>query len=228
MGRAASIDREKFDALLENSDRARAIFGLARIALLRTNISILTGYGRLFDPGFWISRALSGNEPLLADKCLSVAETLKTSHWRAQMTDLANSLRIDMLESRDVLNAKNMFDDESLKILHALRLAVIMKILILATELPTFSRSGTSQLDVLQRLQHFQIDSIIQDLEAKFPAHNQMIKWTDELLEKSDVKSLKAEGFPHIAETVIKPMRRGADLVRQITIAITHSYDAFG
>lgn len=228
MGRAAGIDPEKFDALLENSARARAIFGLARIALLRTNISILTGYGRLFDPGFWISRALSGNEPLLADKCLSVAETLKASHWRAQMTDLANSLRIDMLESRDVLNAKNTFDDESLKILHALRLAVIMKILILATELPTFSRSGTSQLDVLQRLQHFQIDSIIQDLEAKFPAHNQTITWTDKLLEKSDVKSLKPEGFPHIAETVIKPMKRGADLVRQITIAITHSYDAFG
>jgi len=228
LGRASAIDPEKFAALLENSDRARSIFGLARMAILRTNISILTGYGRLFDPGFWISRALSGTEPLLSDKCLKVAETLKTSQWRSQMTDLANGLRIDLFESQNLVSSDNPYDDQSLKILHALRLAVIMKILILATELPTYSVGGTSQLDVLQRLQHFQIDSIIHDLEAKFPAQDQTMTWTDELLEKSDVTSLKPMGFPHIAETVIKPMKRGADLVRQISIAITHSYDAFG
>jgi len=229
ISRAGGIDPEKFAALLKHSDRARSIFEVARIALLRTNISILTGYGRLFDPGFWISRALSGNEPQLSDKSLRVAETLKTSHWRQQITDLSDHLRIDMYESRHLVDAADTpFDDQSLKILHALRLAVIMKILILATDLPTYSSNGTSQLDILQRLQNFQIDSIIEDLEARFPANTQNIDWSEALLEGSDLKPIKTQSFPHIAETVIKPMKRGAELVRQITIAITHSYDAFG
>jgi len=54
------------------------------------------------------------------------------------------------------------------------------------------------------------------------------MKWVSELTEKSDISSADIGGFPHIAETVIKPMTRGAALIRQISIAITHSYDAFG
>lgn len=134
-----------------------------------------------------------------------------------------------MFESRNVIDAVDTpFDDQSLKILHALRIAVIMKVLILATDLPTYSSNGTSQLDILQRLQSFQIDSIIDDLETRFPAKTQHIDWAEALLEESDLKPSITQSFPHIAETVIKPMKRGTELVRQITIAITHSYDAFG
>ncbi len=227
-GRAASIDPEKFAALLENSARARSIFGLVSTALSRTNISILTAYGRLFDPGFWISRALSGTEPLLAGKSLHVAETLRTSDWRAQITNLSNALRIDMYESEHVFPQADNPDHHALKILHALRLAVIMKMLILATDLPTFSDSGTSQLDVLQRLQHLQIDGIIADLNNKFMSRSAPIEWTRELTEESDIPAMSGGSSPHIAESVIKPMTRAAALVRQISIAITHSYDAFG
>lgn len=228
LGRAAGIDREKFASLMEHSDRAKSLLSLASMAAKRTNISFLTGYGRLFDPGFWISRALSGNEPHLSTKCLQVAETLKTSKWRSQINDLANTLRIDMFECEQVMGVERSEDDQSLKILHALRLAVTMKMLILATELPAFNENGVSQLDVLQRLQSFQIDSIINDLKTIYPSQKEAIDWVEQLTEKSDIQSSKVAGFPHIAETVIKPMTRGAALIRQISIAITHSYDAFG
>ena len=228
LGRAASIDREKFSSLMEKSARAQSLLSLASMAAKRTNISFLTGYGRLFDPGFWISRALSGNEPHLSAKCLQVAETLKTSNWRSQINDLANTLRIDKFECEQVMGVERSEDDQSLKILHALRLAVTMKMLILATELPAFNENGVSQLDVLQRLQSFQIDSIIEDLRTIYPSQKEAIDWVEKLTEKSDIQSSKVAGFPHIAETVIKPMTRGAALIRQISIAITHSYDAFG
>jgi len=171
---------------------------------------------------------MSGNEPLLSAKCLQVAETLKTSKWRAHITDLANTLRIDIFECANIMGVERSDDDESLKILHALRLAVIMKMLILATELPAFNENGVSQLDVLQRLQSFQIDSIIEDLKTIYPSQKDPMDWVSELTEKSDVRAADIGGFPHIAETVIKPMSRGAALIRQISIAITHSYDAFG
>lgn len=228
LGRAAGIDAEKFASLMENSNRAKALLSLAAMATKRTNISILTGYGRLFDPGFWISRALSGNEAELSEKCMQVSELLKSSEWRAQVTDLANTLRIDMFECARVMGVERSEDDEILKILHALRLAVIMKMLVLTTELPTYNKYGTSQLDILQRLQTFQTDSIIADLKNLYPSQTRSVDWVEQLTEKSDIEPMKEGIFPHIAETIINPMTRGAALARQISIAITHSYDAFG
>ena len=228
LGRAAGIDAEKFSSLMENSDRAKSLLSLAAMAAKRTNISILTGYGRLFDPGFWISRALSGNEAELSDKSMQVSELLKSSEWRAQVTDLANRLRIDRFECARVMGVERSEDDEILKILHALRLAVIMKMLVLTTELPAYNKYGTSQLDILQRLQTFQTDSIIADLKNIYPSQTQSVDWVEQLTEKSDILPMKEGIFPHIAETIINPMTRGAALARQISIAITHSYDAFG
>jgi len=206
LGRAAGIDPEKFGSLMENSARAKSLLSLAAMATKRTNISILTGYGRLFDPGFWISRALSGNEADLSEKCMQVSELLKTSEWRAQVTDLANTLRIDMFECARVMGVERSEDDEILKILHALRLAVIMKMLVLTTELPAYNKYGTSQLDILQRLQTFQTDSIIADLKNLYPSQTQSVDWVEQLTEKSDIQPMKAGGFPHIAETIINPM----------------------
>ena len=230
-GRAGRIDEEKFEALYNNSARAKSIFDLVITSMGRTNLSILTGYGRLFDPGFWISRALSGAEPLLAHRSLIVAETLETSPWRSQIMDLANRLRLDQYDSRRVLQKCNPEADftpnDTLIILHALRLAVIMKMMITMTELPIISDEATSRLSALQRMQTFQIDDIIRDLRDRYPSKTAPLEWTKALSEKTDTP-VTSGGFAHIADHVIKPLDRAKDLARQITIAVTHHYDAFG
>lgn len=231
MGRAGRIDREKFETLYNNSARAKSIFDLVITSMGRTNLSILTGYGRLFDPGFWISRALSGAEPILANRSLVVAETLETSPWRSQIMDLANRLRLDQYDSLKVLGQCNEKADftpnDTLIILHALRLAVIMKMMIKMAELPVISDEATSRLSALQRMQTFQIDDILRDLRERYPAKTAPLEWADALSEKTDTP-VTSGGFAHIADHVIKPLDRAKDLVRQITIAVTHHYDAFG
>ncbi len=231
VGRAAGIDPEKFEALYKESARAKSIFGLVMTTMGRTNLSVLTGYGRLFDPGFWISRALSGAEPMLAHKSLVVAETLESSTWRSQIVDLSNRLRLDMYDSLRFLKQcdpeADFTPDDSLMILHALRLAVIMKMMILMTELPVVSDEATSRLSALQRMQTFQINEIIEDLRERYPAKTAPLEWTKALSEKTG-EPVSGGGFEHIADEVIKPLDRAKDLVRQITIAITHHYDAFG
>ncbi|RKQ70727.1 phosphoenolpyruvate carboxylase type 1 [Litorimonas taeanensis] len=232
VGRAAAIDPEKFANLLENSARARSIFRLVAISQSRTQLSALTAYGRLFDPGFWISRALSGIEPMLAERCLTVADTLSQSQWRSQITDLANRLRMDQFNSDNTLGQSDLVctdcDPETLKILHALRLAVVMKMMIIATDLPAIGDENTSQMNVLQRLQTFQIDQILEELKQRYPENKAALTWTEDLVEEAGLKVGGSGGYPHIAETIIKPMERASQLVRQITIAITHQYDAFG
>lgn len=225
VGRAASIDPEKFDSLLANSARAQSIFQLVATTMCRTNLSILTSYARLFDPGFWVARALSGEEPLLAGRSAIIADTLMTSQWRSQIMDLSNRLRLDILDMRERFDCDSTSGDV-LGLLHALRLAVVMKMMILATELPVVSDSETSRLSVLQRLQTFQIDGILADLRERYPASKPSLDWTRELTEQTDLPD--SSGFPHIADEVIKPLSRARDLARQITVAVTHHYDAFG
>ena len=83
-------------------------------------------------------------------------------------------------------------------------------------------------MNVLQKLQTFQIDSIIADLQQQYPATRAALEWTEKLQEKTDTPVAPSGGFPHISETIIKPLERARDLTRQITVAITHHYDAFG
>ena len=232
VGRAAAIDPEKFIAHFQNSARAKSIFSLVIKSMERSNLSILTAYGRLFDPGFWISRGLSGNEPRLADKSMDVAETLTALPWRSQIMDLANRLRMDVYDSVRFFEACDKgakFDNiETLEILHSLRLAVVMKMMLIAAELPAIGEESSSRMNVLQKLQTFQIDSIIADLQQQYPATRAALEWTEKLQEKTDKPVAPSGGFPHISETIIKPLERARDLTRQITVAITHHYDAFG
>ncbi|WP_371395945.1 phosphoenolpyruvate carboxylase [Fretibacter rubidus] len=232
VGRATAIDPEKFATMYRDSARARSIFGLVITAMQRSNVSILTAYGRLLDPGFWVSRSLSGNEPRLALKSRDVSKTLIAQPWRSHIMDLANRLRLDIFDSLDFFCTYDhclAFDnDDNLQILHALRLAVIMKMMIIATDLPAIGPEGTSQLNVLQKLQTLQVDNILNDLKERYPETREALKWTEKLTEKTDAPVAPAGGFPHITETVIKPLERASQLMRQITIAITHAYDAYG
>lgn len=232
VGRAAAIDPEKFIAHFRASKRAQSIFALVILSMQRSNLSILTGYGRLFDPGFWISRAMSDNEPRLAERCLVIANTLTSLDWRARIMDLSNTLRMDVFSSIKYFKASDSSitfeDNDTLQILHALRLAVIMKMLIIAADLPTHGEEGTSRLNVLQKLQTFQIDSILADLKVRYPASSEALDWTEKLQVKTNEPVTPPGGFPHISQTIIKPLERASQLVHQITIAITHHYDAFG
>ena len=232
IGKAVSIDIEKFSNHYKNSARAHSIFSLAFSSLERSNMSILSAYGRLFDPGFWVSRGLSNNEPRLEKKSLTVASTLKSLPWRSQIMDLANQLRMDSYNAIKFfvseMKENNEHNTEDLEILHALRLSVIMKMMIIATELPAAGEESSSPINVLQKLQTFQIDSVIRNLKDRYPEKRSALEWTEQLQEKTNEPVAPSGGFPHITESIIKPLERAGDLVRQITVAITHHYDAYG
>ena len=227
VGRAVDVDPERFAALLSASDRMRVLFSLVTTSYRRTDTSCLTGYGRLFDPGFWTSRARSGVEPRLKEASVELADALAGSDWRSRIMDLADRLRLDALAAETVFKEARGADDARLQILHALRLAVIMKMLITATALPDAAEDAASKSSVLNRLQTFQTDAILEDLRERYPGERNDLDWTRELTEQSDVAA-RSTGFAHLADEVVKPLARAADLARQITIALTHGYDAFG
>ena len=225
VGRAVSVDRERFAQLLTDSPRMQNLFELVVTTFNRTDLACLTGYGRLFDPGFWISRARSGQEPHIADASAEISRALEGTDWRSAVMDLSNRLRLDLLDAQPVFPEAAHKGHERLQILHAVRLAVIMKMMVLAHELPDTSEDATSRTNVLERLQTFQADAIIAELVERFPEEREGLEWTQDL----DVEATTPlGGFEHISDAVTKPLSRARDLVRQVTVALTHTYDAFG
>lgn len=215
--------------LLASSARAKSVFGLASTAIARSDIRTLTAYSRLFDAGYWASRASSGQEPMIAQKSIEIANSLIENDWRAGLVDLANVLRLEAFNIPDDVKSlrDNQVNEDCLKILHAIRLAVISKMALIASDLPVYASAGTSRLAVLQKLQNMQIDDVIEGLRSEYPAIGRDLSWTEKLSEEAaGVK--RSMSFPHLVETVINPLNRAGQLVRQATIAVSHNYDAFG
>lgn len=226
-GKIAAIDPDALDALLKSSDRAKRVFGLARKALLRSNSYVLTAYGRLFDPGFWIGRQLSEQEPHLAESCRMIANSLIHNESRSRMVNLANFLRLDFLNISGI-NSGQIEYERPVVILHALRLAVIMKMTLLATQLPRYGQPGTSGIDILKDLQNLQAGPAVERLKAAYPQKGEDMSWIDQLTEKSHDHGNGSKSYPHLVSSIIKPLERASELLKQITVAVTHRYDAYG
>ena len=162
----------------------------------------------------------------MRDACVEVADTLVGTEWRSHIMDLANRLRLDLLAARDAIGTPGRHE-RRLQVLHALRLAVVMKMLVTATMLPAAKGEPLSRDNVLRRLREFDVDAVLAELRERYPGEREDLSWTEELAVGSDMHVL-SEGFAHIADAVVTPLARGRDLARQVTVALTHTYDAFG
>jgi len=227
-GRAAHIDPDGFTKLYAESDRFKRVMDLALLAMKRADKSILTAYSRLFDPDFWLGRALSGQEPWLIAPSHIIVNALMQNTQRNHIESLSNILGLDKLQFDRAFTQAPAPDNSALRILSALRIAVLMKMQILAAQLPQFVIEGSSNVDILQRLQENDVERIIADLKAQYPERGNKMDWIDSLTEVADNLPSSNEGFPHLAETIIKPLERASQLSKQVTIALTHHYDAFG
>ena len=228
LGRAANIDPEGFAHLYKNSDRFKRVMDLGLLAIERADKSILTAYGRLFDPDFWLGRALSGQEPWLKAPGHIIANALMQNTQQIHINSLSNMLGLDKLQLDRAFTQNPAPNNFALRILTAMRLAVLMKMQILAAQLPQFVIEGSSNVDILQRLQDNDVERIIADLKAQYPERGNKMDWVNSLTEVADNLPSSHEGFPHLAETIIKPLAGASQLSKQVTIALTHHFDAFG
>ena len=201
---------------------------LGLLAIERADKSILTAYGRLFDPDFWLGRSLSGQEPWLKAPGHIIANALMQNTQQIHINSLSNMLGLDKLQLDRAFTQNPAPNNFALRILTAMRLAVLMKMQILAAQLPQFVIEGSSNVDILQRLQDNDVERIIADLKAQYPERGNKMDWVNSLTEVADNLPSSHEGFPHLAETIIKPLARASQLSKQVTIALTHHFDAFG
>ncbi|MEJ0015563.1 MAG: phosphoenolpyruvate carboxylase [Acetobacteraceae bacterium] len=225
IGAGAARHPELFADLRQNSRRFHRAMDLASHALAHSDIGVLRAVIATLDPGTWLDRAehtadRGGREALIA-----VARALERLGIWAAAQSMFRRVHADHLALREVWpDAPRMATREVL--LHALRLALIHRIWLLATEIADFSpRHGVTRLVLEGVVLRLEIEPALDVLGQIFPSASDASEGLD-YAEPAAPRGMTAYAREH--EEIFAPMRSLFGLVREIATIITHEVGAFG
>ena len=143
-----------------------------------SNVEALDGYIATIDPGLWLARAALAKDAGRADSYRELAEKLEEWGIHDGQRKIYRRLYADFTRLRAGLAAidppgTRIGEDarQALILLHAIRIALIQEIYIMATRIPEFSsRHGFGNGGVFRQILQLGIDSAVANLRKIFPA----------------------------------------------------------
>ena len=161
---------ETFTELRHNSRRFHRAMDLASHALAHSDIEVLRAVIATLDPGTWLDRAAHTRRPGRREALVAVARALERLDIWAAAQSMFRRISADHLALRVTWpDVPHMANREIL--LHALRLALIHRIWLLATEIPDFSpRHGVTRLVLEAAILRLDIDASLNMLAEIFPS----------------------------------------------------------
>ena len=117
---------------------------------------------------------------------------------------------------------------DNLHMLHALRLALIQRLMLLAVRVPDFSdRHATTHDTLIVRLMHLEIEPALELLAQIFPVAEE----EEEVLDFGEVATYRsAGGQSYLTEhqTIFRPIARDFELIRRISSGVIYHVGAVG
>ena len=226
LGAALARHPETAEDLGAASPRFRRALELARHALRHSDIDVLRAVAAMFDSGAWLDRAARARAPAgRRERLLAVARAIERLGQTASVQRLFRRLQADHLALSGVWpEAPRMAAREVL--LHALRLALISRLWLLATEIPDFApREGVTRGAIEARILQLDIPASLAELAQIFPPTADPAAACD-FAEPHDRHTPIAYAREH-AE-IFAPMAALFDLIREIGTALSHEIGAFG
>ena len=225
IGHAAARHPEMFGDMHAKSRRFRRALDLAAHGLAHSDIDVLRAVIESLDPGSWLDRAAHTRRPGRREALVAVARALERLGVWADTQSMFRRIQADHLALRVAWpDAPRMKTREVL--LHALRLAVIHRIWLLATGIPDFApRHGLTRHDLDAVILRLDIEPALQLLAEIFPNTPDPAADAD-FAEPAAPRSVAAYAREH-AE-IFAPIARWFVLMREIATAVTHEVGAFG
>lgn len=239
VGAAIAKDPDKFRDLYSRSPRLRQLMGIVEYALAVSDPRAMDAYIDTVDPGFWIVRAGHAGDGEMREDMLSLASYHEDSRIAEHQAKVFRRLHRDWIVLRDELgrvadgssSCGALVDarcKDSLNLLHAVRIAIIQQIFLLAMRTPEFSgRHGTSPQELIARLLHLDVDTACAHLEEIFPMTESAVDFAD-FGEPADLQEDQAQSYRYENEHLFRPMENLHQLVKRISTAVTHRIGFFG
>jgi phosphoenolpyruvate carboxylase len=242
VGEAVAKDPDRFHGLYRESPRFRRLMTMVEHAFKFTDLEVVKAYVDLFDPEPWLLRAAAAKEQSDQEELRTVADYLERINLHDRLArihrvfhrdymDLARALREHRRMTRDAGEQPIAVDPETrdnLHLLHALRLALIQRLMVLAVRVPDFSdRHATTHDTMVVRLIHLDVEPALQILGEIFPVTEE----DEPALDFGEAASYRsAGGQSYLTEhvTLFRPIARDYELIRRISSGISYQVGAVG
>jgi len=225
LGAAAARHPETFQDFMAHSRRFRRAIDLAAHGLLHSDLDVLRGVVASLDPGSWLDRAADTERPGRREALVGVARGLERLGLWASVQAMFRRIQADLLSLRAVWPDLPAMAPREV-VLHALRLALIHRIWLLATTIPDFSpRHGVTRMAVEARMLQLDIPATQAILAEVFPALPDPAADRD-YFEPHGPRATDAYIREH--RKIFEPIGRLFNQIREIATAITHEVGAFG
>jgi phosphoenolpyruvate carboxylase len=224
LGQAVARAPETFAEMRAKSPRFGRAMAMVAAARAAGDLDILRGYVATLDPGTWLDRAQRSTRPGRREQLATVAAALEALGLAAPVRRLFRRLQADGL----ALDAawRTASASHRLVAIHALRIAAIHRIWLLAARIPDFSpRHGVTRAALVARILRLDVPAAVDLLEEVFPSLPDPAASMD-FGEPAGPREAATYETEH-AE-ILAPMRQWFALVREGSAAIAHEVGSFG
>jgi phosphoenolpyruvate carboxylase len=229
IGRAVAKDPEMFQAMRERSPRFRRALQMVAAAVDRTELDVLRAYVNTLNPAMWLNGAGRTRRPARAKALRELAQLTGRLDRHDRLARLVRRLQADQLWLLGVMEPVESPQRRRLILLHGIRVAVIQRICLLATEIPAFSpQLGVTRDDIIARILELDVPSAVERLRRIFPHEDGAPDLRDDFGEKSEYRPETSLSYAIEHDALFGPMLKLFDLARRIGTAITYEIGAIG
>jgi phosphoenolpyruvate carboxylase len=222
VARAAEKDPPTFTEMTTRSARFSQALKMASVAAGVSDLAAMRAYAATVNPSLWLDRragAPTWEQPLLAS-LTQLAE-------RAGLTSaLSRTLRSD---PEFPLPIPDSVRRDRLRLLHALRIALIQRIALLAARVPVFTPYETvTREDVQLQLIRLDVAAAVETLRARFPAHQTLREEEIDFGEQPTYQPSIASGYAQERAELFEPLLALHALILRTTTALDLDIGACG
>ncbi|MEE2960340.1 MAG: phosphoenolpyruvate carboxylase [Myxococcota bacterium] len=232
VGTAVGRDKEPFLSLYQDSARFRCLFDLVGRAYTLSRLEYLEAYLRLFDRGYWLSRAQEADE-IRQRSMRRISGHLARENQYPDLRSIYLRLAedffdleygCDLLEDEEFKEAQ----DPELDIVHSIRHVLIQEIFLYAVRIPRFSsQADITVAEVVDDLFHLDVVGALDILARAFPVKGESID-PDIFGEAATYVSDKMQGYDQEHRELFQPIMELYDLLRESSAVISYKVGAFG
>ena len=238
LGVAVGADRDRFTKLARSSPRLQTLLGMIAHGKKLSSLNAMGANATVFDAGFWASRASWGREAALQSAFRTLATHLLPDDRQGAINELVHHLRLDAIDLHAILEDQHIEggrvpdqDRLELDLLQAIRLSLIMRIFILAAQLPRFTpQDGLSHAQVLEMAFGLEIPDVIEIMRKAFPHGSKASADTAAARfdEQASYRPRGIDDYGRLETEILEPMESAYEAVREIGTGISHHFGAFG
>jgi phosphoenolpyruvate carboxylase len=235
LGAAVGSERERFIELARSSRRLRPLLEMIARGKQLSSLNAMGANAIIFDPGFWAWRGSWGREPNLDPAFRSLASLLLGDDRNGEINSLVHHLRLDAVELHSMLEeigieGGKIPDDTRLELdlLQAIRLALIMRVFILAAQMPRFATRDISHRQLFEMALMLDIPSVVTEMRRAFPRRVEAGGDGAQYSEKATYRPHGIDDYGRVETEILAPMEQAYELIREIGTGISHHFGAFG